>query len=84
MSDFAYAYFTTELEKLDIPSLEGIFEKVQTLLEKKRLSAEEPTVDPAEVERINAIYDKISSEEQLASVSASVNSMWEAIKNDSW
>lgn len=38
MSDFAYAYFTTELEKLDIPSLEGIFEKVQELLEKKRAS----------------------------------------------
>lgn len=29
MSDFAYAYFSTELEKLDVPPLEGIFEKVQ-------------------------------------------------------
>jgi len=26
MSDFAYAYFNTELDKLDIPALEGIFQ----------------------------------------------------------
>ena len=35
MSDFAYAYFNTELDKLDIPALEGIFEKVKQLLAKK-------------------------------------------------
>lgn len=40
MSDFAYAYFSTELEKLDVPSLEGIFEKVQKLLAKKRAIAD--------------------------------------------
>ena len=45
MSDFAYAYFTTELEKLDIPSLEGIFEKVQELLEKKRAGQQESVID---------------------------------------
>lgn len=32
MSDFAYAYFNSELDKLDIPSLEGIYEKVQSFL----------------------------------------------------
>ena len=35
MSDFAYAYFNTELDKLDVPSLRAILEKVKSLLEKK-------------------------------------------------
>ena len=66
MSDFAYAYFNSELDKLDIPSLEGIFEKVQKLLAKKRAVADETSVDPAEVERINAVYANIPREEQIA------------------
>lgn len=82
MSDFAYAYFTSELEKLDIDSLEGIFEKVQSLLEKKRQTADAANLE--EIERINAIYDKISAEEQLATTKASMTSMWEAVKNDTW
>ena len=83
MNDFAYAYFTSELDKLDIPSLEGIFEKVQLLLAKKR-AANESEIDPAEVERINAVYDKISAEEQLAIAHSSMRTMWEAVKNDTW
>ena len=82
MSDFAYAYFTSELEKLDIDSLEGIFEKVQSLLEKKRQTADAANLE--EIERINAIYDKISAEEQLATTKASMTSMWEAVKNNTW
>ena len=35
MSDFALAYFNTELDKLDVPSLTAILEKVKTLLAKK-------------------------------------------------
>lgn len=84
MSDFAYAYFSTELEKLDIPSLEGIFEKVQNLLAKKRALQNSSTVDEEEVARINAIYDKIPAEEQLNAAHASMKTMWEAVKNDSW
>ena len=84
MSDFAYAYFTTELEKLDVPSLEGIFEKVQKLLAKKRAIADENSVDPEEVERINAVYAKIPREEQVAVAHSSMRSMWEAVKNDTW
>ncbi len=84
MSDFAYAYFSTELDKLDIPSLEGIFEKVQKLLAKKRAIADETGVDPEEVERINAIYANIPHEEQIAAAHSSMRSMWEAVKNDSW
>ena len=84
MSDFAYAYFSTELEKLDVPSLEGIFEKVQKLLAKKRAIADENSVDPEEVERINAVYAKIPREEQVAAAHSSMRSMWEVVKNDTW
>ena len=84
MSDFAYAYFNTELDKLDIPELEGIFEKVQCLLTKKKAAGEETTVDADEVERINAVYAKIPRDEQLAVARASMHTMWEAVKNDSW
>ncbi len=82
MSDFAYAYFNTELDKLDIPELEGIFEKVQSLLNKKR--AEKSDIDEAEVAKINAIYEKIPKEEQLATAKTSMLSMWETVKNDAW
>ena len=84
MSDFAYAYFNTELDKLDVPSLEGIFEKVQSLLAKKRAMTDEHGIDMEEVERINAIYAKIPREEQIAQAHTSMRSMWEAVKNDSW
>ena len=59
MSDFAYAYFNTELEKLDVPALEEIFEKVKALLNQKRTSLSEQGIDVDEVERINAVYTKI-------------------------
>ena len=84
MSDFAYAYFSSELDKLDVPALEGIFEKVQKLLTKKRAAADNQEIDMAEVERINAVYAQIPREEQLATAHASLRSMWEAVKNDSW
>ena len=84
MSDFAYAYFNTELDKLDIAALEGIFEKVQNLLAKKRAMSDEQGIDADEVARINAVYAKIPREEQIAQSHASMRSMWEAVKNDSW
>lgn len=84
MSDFAYAYFNTELDKLDIPDLEGIFDKVQKLLAKKKALADDQSIDQSEVERINAVYAKIPREEQIAAAHASMRSMWEAVKNDSW
>lgn len=84
MSDFAYAYFNSELDKLDVPSLEGIFEKVQSLLLKKRSVQNYSSIDQAEVDRINAVYDKIPEAEQLAAAYSSMRSMWEAVKNDSW
>ena len=84
MSDFAYAYFNTELEKLDIPSLEGIFDKVQKLLAKKRAKINETGIDLEEVERINAIYANIPRETQIAAAHSSMRSMWEAVKNDDY
>lgn len=74
----------TELDKLDIPSLEGIYEKVQSLLAKKRSIQNDSNINQAEVDRINAVYDKIPQEEQLASVQSSMRTMWEAVKNDTW
>ena len=84
MADFAYAYSSVELEKLDVPSLEEIFENVRTLLARKRAAQGEPTVDEAEVERINAVYDKIPTDEQRLVAAASMRAMWESVKNDTW
>ena len=84
MSDFAYAYFNSELENLDIPSLEGIYEKVQLLLAKKRSDKNDYNINQAEDERINAVYDKIPKEKQLAAAHSCMRTMWEAVKNDTW
>ena len=85
MSDFAYDYFNSELDKLDIPSLQEILDKVQRLLlSKKAEQSNEAQIDKAEVERINAVYSKIPENEQLTSCQASMQTMWEAVKNDSW
>ena len=40
MSDFAYDYFNTELDKLAVPELTQILEKVKTLLSQKTNSSE--------------------------------------------
>ena len=85
MSDFAYDYFNSELDKLDIPSLQEILDKVQRLLlNKKAEQSDNAQIDKAEVERINAVYSKIPENEQLASCHASMQTMWEAVKNYSW
>lgn len=84
MSDFTYAYFSSELDKLDVESLEEIFEKVQFLLTKKRSEDTANLIDEKEVERINSVYDKIPADEQLSVANASMRTMWEALKNDTW
>jgi hypothetical protein len=40
MSDFAYDYFNTELDKLAVPELTQILEKVKALLSQKTNSSE--------------------------------------------
>ena len=84
MSDFVYAYFNSELDKLDVPSLERILEKVQFLLERKRSAQNDYSVNLSEVERINAVYDKIPVEEQPSIAHSSMRTMWKAVKNDTW
>ena len=84
MSDFAYAYFNSELEKLDVFSLEEILDKVQRLLKQKRTENNNPAIDENEVQKINNVYDKISEVEQLSIADSSMRTMWEAVKNDSW
>ena len=59
-------------------------EKVQLLLAKKRSVQNGSNINQAEVERINAVYDKIPKEEQLAAAHSSMRTMWEAVKNDTW
>jgi hypothetical protein len=36
MSDFTYAYFSTELDKLSLPDLEQLFEKIKGLIAKQK------------------------------------------------
>lgn len=36
MSDFAYAYFSTELDKLSLPDLEQLFDKIKGLIAKQK------------------------------------------------
>ena len=84
MSDFAYAYFNSELEKLDVVSLEEILDKVQRILKQKRTENNNPAIDENEVQKINNVYDKISEVEQLSIADSSMRTMWEAVKNDSW
>ena len=85
MSDFAYEYFNSELDKLDIPSLQKILDKVQKLLLcKKEEQLDAVQIDKEEVERINAVYSKLPANEQLAAGQTSMQIMWEAVKNDSW
>lgn len=84
MSDFAYAYFNSELEKLDVVSLEEILDKVQRLLNQKRTENNNSAIDENEVQKINNVYGKISEVEQLSIADSSMRTMWEAVKNDSW
>ena len=59
MSDFAYAYFSTELDKLSLPDLERLFEKIKGLIAKqKEKSVSKEKVLPAFLTEMFAIADK--------------------------
>ncbi len=55
-------------------------EMAASLKEKKKDSS----VDLVEVEKINAVYDKIPREEQLKFAKAGSKTVCEALKNDTW
>lgn len=50
-------------------------EKVQLLLAKKHSVQNGSNINQAEVDRINAVYDKIPQEEQLAAAHSSMRTM---------
>lgn len=52
MSDFAYAYFSTEMDKLELPQLEEIFEKAKRLILKKKKKI---TIDSEVEEKISLL-----------------------------
>ncbi len=60
MSDFAYAYFSTELDKLSLPDLEQLFEKIKGLIAKqKEQQVEKENKDiPAFMTEMFTIADK--------------------------
>lgn len=58
-------------------------EMAENLKNKYKKSMANP-VDPVEVERINAVYDKISKEEQLRFAKVGSKTVCEALKNDTW
>ena len=41
-------------------------------------------INEVEISKINAVYDKLPEEEQRSAAKASMHTMWEAVKNDSW
>ena len=48
------------------------------------LAAKKKSVDKSEVEKINAILDKIPLSEQMQYCDAGLETVREALKNDSW
>ncbi|MBP5157086.1 MAG: hypothetical protein ILP18_04350 [Treponema sp.] len=70
MSDFAYAYFSTELDKLSLPDLEQLLEKIQALIAKKlekKVSKEEAALQAifarADAEHASSNGEKWTREE---------------------
>lgn len=70
MSDFAYAYFSTELDKLSLPDLEQLLEKIQGLIAKqqeKKVSKEEAALQAifarADAEHASSNGEKWTREE---------------------
>ena len=74
----------TELFHKCLQEKEYLIYQVQSLLAKKRSVQNDSGINQTEVDRINAVYDKIPQEEQLAAAHASMRTMWEAVKNDTW
>ena len=79
----SYAEFQTFAQKavsLDVP------ERIEliTFLVKSLPQAEVKPTDKTAVEKINAVLEKISATEQLQYCDAGLESVREALKNDSW
>lgn len=66
MSDFAFEYFNSELDNLDVPALTKIFEKVKKLLAQKK-NAEKP-------------FQTVSNENLLAASDALISQNMESYR----
>lgn len=83
MSAMELRNFERQLELLSYTEQLAILEYLAKLLQKKHSTAENAG-DAMNVERINAVLDRIPDSEQLAYCDAGLESVREALKNDSW
>ena len=83
MSAMELRNFERQLELLSYTEQLAILEYLAKLLQKKHGTAENAG-DAMNVERINAVLDRIPDSEQLAYCDAGLESVREALKNDSW
>lgn len=56
----------------------------QENLDKTKIIIDDSQADKNEVEKINAVYEKIPKEEQLLTCGAGLEAIREALKNDVW
>jgi len=67
MSDFAYAYFNTEMEKLDISDLKAIIEKAKSLIFKRENEVSVDSNVDEKISLLNSIVGVIPNDINLES-----------------
>lgn len=83
MSAMELRNFERQLELLSYSEQLAIIEFLAKLLQNRQKKMEKPEVS-TDVEKINAVLDKIPVSEQLEYCDAGLESVREALKNDSW
>lgn len=83
MSAMELRNFERQLELLSYTEQLAIIEYLAKLLQKRHGTVENAG-DITDVEKINAVLDRIPDAEQLAYCDAGLESVREALKNDSW
>ena len=83
MSAMELRNFERQLELLSYSEQLAIIEFLAKLLQNGQKKMEKPEVS-TDVEKINAVLDKIPVSEQLEYCDAGLESVREALKNDSW
>ncbi|MBQ6565448.1 MAG: hypothetical protein IJL80_00195 [Treponema sp.] len=83
MSAMELRNFERQLELLSYTEQLAIIEYLAKLLQKRHDTVENAG-DITDVEKINAVLDRIPDAEQLAYCDAGLESVREALKNDSW
>ena len=75
--------FENQLELLSYPEQLAILEFLAKLLQKQQKVKTSETVK-SEVERINAVLDRIPEQEQMKYCDVGLETVRETLKNDSW